>query len=434
MKIDNRYISLKLIEKGHQSKKHLNHLILDYFNNNNYPSKDKIFINTLVLGSVRMRGKSNYIVEKIYKGKFSKLKLKIKEILSMAIYQIDYMDSVPDYAALSSSVDITKKLLPGLDKLVNAVLRKYLSQKEIFKPQKNNPDSYQLLSHPKWLIDRWTNNYGITQTFKICNFNNAPQKVWFRANYNILMKDLEEEIKSLELSPSYHKMNNNFFYVSNSFKLISSKLFKEGYISIQNPINGFIVELLKPDNSDDIIDGCSSPGGKGSLISALAPKSNIISIEKNQKRVKKIEDTIKRQKISNITIELKDLRKDAIRVCNKILLDVPCTGTGVSNRRVDLRWKRTPEDLESLNKIQYEILVNSSKYLSSDGILVYSTCSIEPEENEKIIDKFIKEYNFIVEDASDFVNNNIVKDKAIKVLPGEHNLDGGYAVRLKREM
>ena len=122
------------------------------------------------------------------------------------------------------------------------------------------------------------------------------------------------------------------------------------------------------------------------------------------------------------------------RVCNKILLDVPCTGTGVSNRRVDLRWKRIPEDLKSLNKMQYGILVNSSKYLSSDGILVYSTCSIEPEENEKIIDKFINEHNFIVEDASDFVNNNIVKDKAIKVLPGEHNLDGGYAVRLKREM
>ena len=128
----------------------------------------------------------------------------------------------------------------------------------------------------------------------------------------------------------------------------------------------------------------------------------------------------------------KDMTKDQIPEANKILIDVPCTGTGVINRRLDIKWRRTQEELNTIRSIQYKILSNVAKYLKPKGIIVYSTCSIEPEENELLIKDFIDTNNFIVEDASNFVINHIVHNGAIKVLPGEYDLDGGFAVRLRK--
>ena len=425
--MDSRYISLKIIERVRRSKASVNHIISKYLEENACNHKDKSFVNALVNGTIRMQGRANYIIKSLYKGNFSKLKIEIKEILSLAIYQIDSMDSIPNYAAISSSVELTKKKFPGFEKLINAILREYLRRIDTFKVKENDRKTFELLSHPDWLIDRWINNYGLKKTIEFCQFNNIPPTIWFRKNLNINNTVLEEKINSIGLEPTYHLM-----HVKEPVKLINSDIFKSGYLSIQNPINGFIVKLINPNNDDIILDGCAAPGGKGSLISAMAPKSKIISIDNNQNRLKKLSETIKRQKINNIEIQIKDLAKDRMEMANKILLDVPCSGTGAANRRVDLRWKKNIDDIVKMSRIQYNILDNVSKYLKNGGVLVYSTCSIEPEENEEIVDKFLNNHNFVVEDAGDFVNNNITRNGTIKVFPGEHNLDGGFAVRLKK--
>ena len=379
-----------------------------------------------------MQGRANYIIKSLYNGKFSKLKNGIKETLGLGIYQIDYMDSIPNYAAISSTVELIKTRFPGFEKIANGILREYIRKADTFQVKESKEETLSILSHPNWLIRKWIKAYGFKKTVEFCQFNNSPQMIWFRKNLNISNSSLENKIKAIGLTATHHPMNKIYFKVGEPRKLIKSEIFKNGYLSVQNPINGFIVNLMSPKNKDIIIDGCAAPGGKGSLISAIAPNSNIISIDNNQNRLKKIHETINRQKIKNIKIEVKDMATDSMKVADKILLDVPCTGTGVANRRVNLRWRRSIEDIGEMSKIQYAILDNASKYIKDDGVIIYSTCSIESEENEEIVDKFLQNHNFIVEDAGDFVNNNIIKDGAIKVLPGEHNLDGGFAVRLKK--
>ena len=231
----------------------------------------------------------------------------------------------------------------------------------------------------------------------------------------------------------FHSLNNHFFSANNPYILIDSDLFNNGTISVQNPINSYIVDLLNPTSKDVIIDGCCAPGGKGTYMSLIANQGIIHSIDNSTKRLKKMKENIKRHKIKNIQTHCLDMTKDRLPYSDKILIDVPCTGTGVINRRVELRWKKNKKDLRKMMLIQKSILNNSAKYLKNDGIIVYSTCSIEEEENDFIIKDFIdKNKNFILEDASMFVPSEIIQNKTINVMPGHFNLDGGYAARLRR--
>ena len=430
MKKDNRYIAFKLLEQYFESNLYINDVISNYFDKNNMETSNKNFINNLVLGIVRMKGKYDYIFSSIYHGNYKKIKKKVRYILYIGAHQIEEMDSIPDYAAISTTVDIAKSLFPGLDRIVNALLRNFISSSDKYKFKENDKKTYPLLSHPDWLLGRWIKNFGIKKTADICDFNNTSQCLWFRINkdFKKVIKNLKDERYNFE----FHEIHDLFFKTNKSHLLIKSSLFTEGYISIQNPINGCIVDLLDPKNIDTIIDGCSAPGGKGAFIALKAPEATIISIDNNLKRIKKIKESLVRHNIKNIKISVKDLSRDEIPKSNKILVDVPCTGTGSINRRIDIKWRRTEKELRDIGLLQYNILSNAAKYLDTNGIIVYSTCSIEPEENELLIERFMDAHNYIVEDASNFVNNNIVHNKAIKVFPGEYSLDGGFAIRLRK--
>ena len=385
----------------------------------------------MLLGTVRMKGKYDYILSNIYNGDYRTLKSKLKNILRLACYQIDKMDSVPNHAAVSTSVDITKKMLSGYHGLVNALLRKFIDIKNDYSLDPKDSRTFKVLSHPSWIIDKWVQDFGITRTVKLCEYNNQNPSIWFRINNLDKIESIIEKINDTELN--FHKIDKLFFKISSPFNLIDSSLFKSGEITIQNPLNASIVKLLNPKNSDRIIDGCSEPGGKGIFISILAPKAIIYSIDKNKKRMIKLKESIKRHKVNNIKPLISDMTSDKLPQANKILIDFPCSGTGVINRRADLRWKRTLNDIEKSSSIQYNMLEHVSKFLLDKGIIVYSTCSIEKEENFDVINKFLDQNkNFIIEDASSFVDRQIVENKAINVLPGDYNLDGGFAVRLRK--
>ena len=432
LKQDNRYIAYTLLKRYFDNSFYVADLLSSYLNNSTLLTQDKKYINNLVLGTIRMKGKYDYILSDLYDGDYLKLKSGVKYILYIGLYQVDSMESTPDHAALSVCVDITKDKFPGLDRLVNAILRNYLRKKDKYKIIESEISSHQILSHPEWLIRRWIKNFGFNKTKEISNFNNSSQAVWFRINKDIDKKSVIQTLNSNNNNFKEHQINSSYFSINNPHELIQSKLFTNGKLSIQNPINGYIVDLLDPQNSDKIIDGCSAPGGKGSLIAHRAPDAKIYSIDNNSKRLEMVKETMERQSIKNIEILNMDISRERLPLSNKVLLDVPCSGTGVINRRIDIKWRRTQKELELVKDMQYRIIENASKYLKKDGILVYSTCSIEPEENELLIEEFLENHKFVVEDASDFVNKNIVQKGAIINLPGAFGMDGGYAIRLRK--
>tara|TARA_S200000501_G_scaffold110960_1_gene104369 strand:+ start:66407 stop:67720 length:1314 start_codon:yes stop_codon:yes gene_type:complete len=432
LKEDSRYHAFHVLKEYFNSTAYAQDMINKSFHSQKIPIERRNYINNLVLGIIRNKGKFDYILTDLYDGDYTKLKSGIKYILYIGLFQLDYLKSTPDHAAVSISVDLTKNKYRGLDKLVNAILRNYIKRRDEYFLDNNKKETYSLLSHPIWIVNRWIKKYGYKKTLDICDFNNSEQTVWFRANNLKYKKEILMYAKSDNENINFHPLHELFFNVSNSQRLIKSNLFIKGKISVQNPTNGFIVDLLNPKNNDVILDGCGAPGGKGTFISHKAPKAKIFSIDNNKKRINLFINSAKRQNNKNIVFKYNDISKDNLPECNKILIDVPCTGTGVINRRVDIRWRRKLSDMKKITILQSRILENASKYLKSNGILVYSTCSIENDENENIIEDFLNRHDYVVEDAANYVKKDIVREKSIKILPGEYGMDGGYAIRLRK--
>lgn len=433
MNNNNRNICLNILNEYQQSHLHINDCIHSYFDLNKTPKPDRGFISRLILGTIRLRGRYDYILSQIYHGNYKKLNFRLKNILRLACYQIEEMDSIPNHASIFSMVEITKKHLKGYEKLTNAILRNFINESAKIKLNLDLPSTYPILSHPHWLINKWIKQFGVKKTLQLCDYNNKIPDIWFRINDYPSLEEIYRDIDVLSLIVKKHILSNLFFKVNSTETLMNSNIFKQGHISVQNPINSFIVDALDPNDNEIIIDGCAAPHGKGSLISLRAPKSKIYSIELNEKRILKIKESINRHKLKNINILNLDMAKDELPRADKILLDVPCSGTGVINRRVDLKWKRMEGDILKSTQLQQEILSNASKYLKKGGTIVYSTCSIEHEENNVIIDNFMKNNKgYIIEDCAKWVNPKLVKNKKMNIFPGEYDLDGGFAAILKK--
>ena len=194
--------------------------------------------------------------------------------------------------------------------------------------------------------------------------------------------------------------------------------------------------MLDPQKDETIIDACSAPGGKTSYISELMENTGkIYAYDLSIERIGRLKTGLERLKATNVEISKKDTTKIDLPKVSKILLDVPCSGTGVMAKRADLRWRRTMDNILEMYLIQRKLLWHASTFLEPGGVLVYSTCSVEPEENWMVIDAFLNSHpNFKVEDASNFVPSEFVNENgALETFPPRHTIDGGFAVRLRKD-
>ena len=210
-------------------------------------------------------------------------------------------------------------------------------------------------------------------------------------------------------------------------------MINKDFVSVQNPSNGLVVKLLDPKKDKVIIDGCSAPGGKLKFINEITGGNEKIKCyDSDQKRLGIINNYLKKYKIINISCQTKNLANEKIEEFDLGLLDVPCSGTGVMSKRADLRWRRRPSDLKEMIQIQSSILANVAKYVKQSGVLVYSTCSIEEEENWQIIDNFLNSNsNFELDLANKFVPKQFVDNNGcLSILPNSYGLDGIFAARL----
>ena len=408
-----------------------------HFKNQKLSSLDIRFTTELSKGTIRMWERISHEVSIHYHGKFNKLEKLYITILNSAVYQLDYMSKIPNYAVVSTSVEITKIFFPKYSKLTNGLLRNIIDcRKQIDKPSKNSPVDYlsTYYSHPKWLVSKWKQNNNYESLIKLLKYNNQPPKVWFRYDKNVVdLKTIKDELNDKKIKFEFISCLNNFFTINNPSTLLNNKIFKKGSISVQSPVNGLIVKLLDPMKYEKITDLCAAPGGKAIAISEHMLKTGeIFAYDINKKRASTMMSNCKKHNMKNIKIDIKDASKNKIPYSSKMIADVPCLGTGTISKNVDLKWKKTENDLIRLTNLQEKILSNSSKYLSSNGVIVYSTCSIEDEENWMVVNKFLDSHpNYIVDDAKKYVNSKFTDSKgAINIKPQKHKIDGGFAVRL----
>lgn len=402
MKLDfARETALKILYKIEEENGYSN-LVLDEYlekEREKLSSKDINLISEIVYGTISWKLTIDTIIEKYSKTKLNKIAKWIKIILRMGIYQIVFLDKIPKSAAVNESANLCKKYGYRSVGFVNAILRKVEKSDydELKQIQDTNERISKVYSMPIWFVEKLVQEYGIQQAEEICKNSNKKPKMTIRVNtLKTTKENLIKELKRRDISYEESKLPN-FLHLKNVKSVSKLDLFEEGYFTVQDEGAGEIGFTLNPKPGQKVLDACSAPGGKTTHLAELMQNQGEIEAwDIHLHRVKLVEENAKRLGILIIQTQTKDALVYEEKYCekfDKILLDVPCLGTGVLKRKPDIKWQRRKEDMESIKNIQKEILKTCSKYLKVGGELVYSTCSILKEENEQIIEEFITNSN-----------------------------------------
>lgn len=379
------YSNIALDENIKENKKKLN-------------DRDIGFISEIVYGVTSWKLTIDEIIKKYSKLKLKKISPWILNILRMGIYQIVFLDKVPKSAAVNESVNLAKRYgHKGSSNFVNAILRKvekkdYEAFFEIGNPIERISKT---TSMPVWMIEELLKENDIEKVEEICKASNIKPKVAIRINrLKTNKQELENCLKKRDIT--FKEGNLEDFLILEKTKNIEQlDLFKQGYFTVQDEGAGLIAKVVDPKPNELVLDACSSPGGKTTYMAELMEdKGEIIAWDLHPHRVQLVEENVKRLDIHIIKTECQDAmvyKEEYKEKFDKILLDVPCLGIGVLKRKPDIKWKRKPEDIEKITQIQQKILDTCSKYLKVKGQIVYSTCSIFTEENDKVIEKFLGE-------------------------------------------
>lgn len=409
--------------------------------------EDKAFITEIVNGTLRNIVYIDYIIEQFSTVNIKKIKVILLNIMRTAVYQIKFMDRVPDSAACNEAVKLSKKR--GYEKLsgfVNGILRNIIRNKDTIKlpDETKNPVEYlsTLYSYPKWLITKWLEEYEYDFIKDMCIKNNVAPDVtictnMLKTNPDVLKCKLEE----YDIVVEHGKYLKQSLHLRKTSDISNLKLYTEGYFHVQDESSMMAVNILEPNEGEYIIDVCSAPGGKSLMCAEKMNNKGIIkSRDIYSNKLSIIEESAKRLGISiietqNINAEVLDI--DSIGKADKVLIDAPCSGFGIIRKKSDIKLKKKYEDIENLQKIQRKILTVCSEYVKLYGVIVYSTCTISKEENMDNINWFINNFPFELEDIRGLLPKNIYIDTAkygyIQLYTNIHDTDGFFVARMRRK-
>ena len=424
---DNTNEKLSLIKERVFHKNHLS---------SSEVKRSRVIINEVI----RRRGILDYIIEKCSGRKINQIQPKIRNILRIGCYELLFDNFIPDFASIHSIVDLSKKVInKKTGSMVNAIMR------NIQRQHKNDPEWIDSiinnkvhLAYPKWLVKKWTKQFGKLKTDRLCsNFLNKSS-MYIRVDENQLK--INQAINLLKKSKigikQHDKLKNFLEVVEGQGKIIDNELFKSGILSIQDPASGAVVSLVDPQVGDTILDVCAAPGTKSLLMSEkVGPNGKVFASDKNFKRVEKGKNDINRHKKDNISWSTLDATKDKFPLCKKILIDAPCTGTGVIGRRPDIKWRINKKNINTMAMLQESMLDHMSNFLLPGGKIIYSTCSLETEENADIVKKFLyKHQDFTILPSNALLPLSWVSsDGFLMTMPYESKTDALFAAILLKK-
>ncbi|MCF7858977.1 MAG: 16S rRNA (cytosine(967)-C(5))-methyltransferase RsmB [Candidatus Cloacimonetes bacterium] len=392
----------------------------------------------LVKGVVKMQINLEYVsAQYTDPKKFSNTDMKIKILLYLGLYQLMYCDNIPQHASVNETVAIAKKLFgKKIANFINAVLRKYLRSNKIVYPEDKLERMSVQYSFPKAMIERWIEYWGVEDTEKLCNYYNEAPNLHIRINTCATDKNrLMQYLLRRDIIVVESEASENFLITDQAREVLNEVSFTEGYYSIQDVSAALVVELFDPQNNESILDLFAAPGGKATYISELMHNTGeVTAVDKSPNKIKKLKRAAERLKITNMKLHVNDCFKfgPIVPAYDRVLLDVPCSGWGVFQKKAELRWQKN-QDMSELIKLQRKALEQGAKFVRPGGILVYSTCTLNEEENESQIERFLRRNkDFSLLDARQDIPAEFSEKKYLKTLPFKHNMDGAFAAKLKK--
>ncbi len=406
-----------------------------------WDKRDRALFQELLYGIIRWRGKIDWLIKTI--SNRSEITFpQAYAAITAGLYQLLYLDRIPDYAAVDSSVEFTRRAEgPIAAGLVNAVLRTVANDPEKWRDvEPEHKDIFSRLSikhsHPQWMVERWSKLFAREKMESLLEWNNRRPDLCFRVNTRLTSADeIIEELKKSQIEPKRSNLDPNFLFIDHSDSLAAFELLEKGLLHAQDHSQGLVAKVVDPQPEEIILDLCAAPGGKTGYLAELCPECRIVATDKeedrlnlvNQMSVKSGYDNVETKPYSEVI--LKSGKYDAI------LIDAPCTGTGVLSRRPDLRWRRIPAEIKRMSAVQLQLLKYAADRIKAGGRIIYSTCSIEPEENGEVIDAFLCDYRSFkeVKDLNIDIEKSFIKHGRLSILGPEVEGDGVFAAKIVKQ-
>ncbi len=471
-----RDLAISLLQKTSSNDVFVNQILASALDQSNFSERDRRFVTALVFGVLKHQAYLDQEITKFSTQPLQKLPAYILILLRISIFQLKYMPDMPAFAVLDTSAELAKKHChKGLVSYVNGLLRNYLRKNPMLAITPVNPTnqtSEQLAisySMPEWLVKRWIHNFGEQETLFLLDYFNKPPDIVLRTNRQLnsttgladFLKSKNIATRTGDLLPdcliietySSDKKNKRNAFRGNPKNLPG---YSDNLFILQDEPSAFAAYVLAPESGDFVVDLCAAPGSKTLYLAQLMQNQGcILAIDKNKERFQYLEEKSKQLKLTNIEINIADARSIQLdKLPDKVLLDAPCLGTGVMHKRQDLRHKRTASDLHSLVTLQRQLLTSAAKLVRPGGVIVYSTCSIEPEENIENMHWFISTHpefsgddlspylppqtlnNWLEklvnsEEKEQFISN--IKSGLLQILPHKHALSGFFICRLVKK-
>lgn len=439
--MNSRELAFKTLYDIERNKNYSNISINKNFKNVNISDQEKGLATELIYGIIENKYYLNYIIDKLSKIKSKKMSTYVKISLWLGIYQILFLDSIKDHAAVNESVNLIKKHDKKSSGFVNAILRNVLRQKDSIMEIKDKNINEELsirYSYNPWIIEKWIRDFGQEFTEDLLDANSQKPNLYVRTNTLKISRDeLIEKLSKEGIKCTKVNGIDEAIMVQNLKNIENNSLFKSGYFTIQDISSMLVGKITNPEKNSNVLDICSAPGGKTTHVATIMENTGkVVARDVFEHKLKLIKYTVNRLGLTNVDVEDKDALKldtNSIDKFDYVLADVPCSGLGIIKRKPEIKFKEKNE-LSELPTIQSNILKNASKYVKVNGTLIYSTCTIHDEENINVIEKFLKENeNF---ELVPIENINIDLDNQekgyIKIYPNIHGMDGFFIAKLKR--
>ncbi len=403
----------------------------------------RAFITELVNGTLRNMINIDYIISRFSKTPTDKMKPFILNNIRISVYQIMYMDRVPDSAACNEAVELAKKHGFGsLAGFVNGVLRNISRSKDGIKYPDRTSTEYLSVkySYPMWIIEYWLKELSHETIEKICISNRVPPKV--SACVNTLKTDkngLKKALSADNVAMTDGVFKENALYLSKTRDITETEAFKNGLYHVMDESSMLAVDILAPEVGERVMDCCAAPGGKSMYCAyKMQNKGEIISSDIYEHKLELIRQSSARLGIDIINPVLADaavFKAEYENKMDRVLADAPCSGFGLFRKKPDIKYNKTMSDIDALVKIQRDILANCQRYVKKGGTLVYSTCTISLKENAENVKWFCENFDFEPQDISKFLSfkSDTAKDGYIQVLPCDFNTDGFFIARFTKK-
>lgn len=429
-----RYCVLSALIKIDKNNSYSNLLIDSVLTSSELSSVDRPFAVRLFYGVIERRITLDACIKKHSKAPLSKLDTDIKNIIRIGLYQLIYMDSVPDSAAVNETVNlcgyVKKQSAKGY---VNAVLRSFIREnKTVPLPSQENKSEYFSVAYscPVSLVKKWIEEYGEELTEQILKTSVTTPPIFIRVNTLIISP---ERLKNSFADSGINAFDSN---IENSMRIVKTsdieqlEQFKKGWFHVQDISSQKLCSLISPKKNEIIFDMCSAPGGKTATIAQMNGSCYVKAFELHPKRVRLVNNLLNRLNISNAECYVNDASKynPEIGQADKVLCDVPCSGYGVIRRKPEIKYK-SADVFDNLIETQSEILETSSKYVKPGGLLIYSTCTLNKMENDDVAERFLNSNNefkpYLLQEYNDYKHT---------FFPDEHGGDGFFAAFFERCM